>query len=44
MVLKLSRLPDGEPEVFTTIQGEGVSPAVTSPAETSPAARQRVFN
>ena len=30
MVLKLSRLPAGEPEVFTTIQGEGVSAGVPS--------------
>ena len=29
-MLKLSRLPDGEPEVFTTIQGEGVSAGVPS--------------
>jgi 7-carboxy-7-deazaguanine synthase len=30
VVLKLSRLPGGEPEVFTTIQGEGVSAGVPS--------------
>ena len=29
-MLKLSRLPAGEPEVFTTIQGEGVSAGVPS--------------
>ena len=38
-MLKLSRLPDGEPEVFTTIQGEGVSAGVPSTFAGSPCAR-----
>jgi organic radical activating enzyme len=29
-VLKLSRLPDGEPEIFTSIQGEGVTAGLPS--------------